>query len=90
MHPTIQFLVKDIIHPRPDEVLCELYSKSRVQGEVVAVTDDGREPVMLVKVRGLSELVLVPTRKASSLPPAYERSRDSARTCLGERTAAEG
>jgi hypothetical protein len=76
MHTTVRFLVRDIVHPRPVEVLYELYEKDCLQGEVLALTDDGQEPeaFMVVQVRGLREPVIVPAGKVGALPGRFERS----------------
>ncbi len=76
MHTTVRFLVRDIIHPHPVEVLYELYEKDCLQGEVIALTDDGQEPegFMVVQVRGLREPVIVPAGKVGAFPGRYERS----------------
>jgi len=72
MHSTVHFLVRDIIHPRPVEVLYELYEKNCLHGEVIALTDDGREPegFMIVQVSGLTEPVIVPVCKVGAVPRA--------------------
>jgi hypothetical protein len=76
MHSTGHFLVRDIIHPRPVEVLYELYEKNCLQGEVIALTDDGQEPegFMVVQVRGLSEPVIVPAGKVGAFSEPVESS----------------
>lgn len=68
MHSTVHFRVRDIIHPRPVEVLYELYEQNCLQGEVIALTDDGQEAggYMVVRVRGLSEPVIVPACQADT------------------------
>jgi hypothetical protein len=63
--PIVQFLAGDIIHPPPAQVLCALYEKNPLQGEIVAVTDDGGlNEYLVVRVSGLSEPVIVPARMA--------------------------
>jgi hypothetical protein len=76
MHSTVHFLVRDIVHPRPVEVLYELYEKNSLQGEVIALTDDGQEPegFMVVHVPGLSEPVIVPAHKVGAFSGSYERN----------------
>ena len=75
---TVKFLIKDIVHPHPLQVLCDLYEKNQLQGEVVAITNDGQEPCgfLVVKVHGLSEPVIVPTIKTTSpqIPQTAESS----------------
>ena len=82
MHSTVHFLARDIIHPRPAEVLYELYHKHSLQGEVIALTDDGREPdgFMVIRVRGLSEPVIVPTGRVETGPEPLERLPGGVRT----------
>jgi hypothetical protein len=64
---TVDFLVGDIIHPSPAEVLCALYEDKHLQGDVVAVTDDGQElhTLFVVRVNGLSEPVIVPAKRTT-------------------------
>jgi hypothetical protein len=63
----VQFLVGDIIHPSPAQVLCALYEHKHLQGEVIAVTDDGQDlrNLFVVRVNGLNEPVIVPAKKTS-------------------------
>jgi hypothetical protein len=67
---TVQFQVGDIIHPQPAQVLCELFQDQWLQGEVIAITDNGRDPTcfLVVRVPNLSEPVIVPVRSAHSPP----------------------
>jgi hypothetical protein len=59
---TVEFLIADIVHPDPAQVLLHLYAEKSLTGEVVALTDDGHRPksLLVVKVPGLSEPVIVP------------------------------
>jgi len=69
MTATVGFQIKDIVHPDPVHVLSALYEQRQVQGEIVAVTNGGREPCFLVvKVCGLNEAVIVPKGKIASDP----------------------
>jgi hypothetical protein len=63
MPANVQFLVRDIVHPHPVEVLCELFQNKQLEGEVIATTDDGREPngYLIVRVPNVSEPIIVPT-----------------------------
>lgn len=61
---TVRFRVGDVIHPRPVQVLLELFRHLRLEGEVVAATTDGDAPYLVVRVQGLSEAVIVPQAKA--------------------------
>jgi len=65
---TVQFQVCDLVHPRLSEVLRELYGQNRLEGEVVAVTDDGLGTAryLVVRVRGVSEPVIVPESEVVS------------------------
>jgi hypothetical protein len=59
---TVQFQVCDLVHPRRAEVLWELYGRNRLEGKVLAVTEDGlgRARYLVVSVPGVSEPVIVP------------------------------
>jgi hypothetical protein len=62
---TVRFRVGDVVHPRPVQVLLELFLQLSLEGEVVAATTDGRMPYLVVRVPGLSEAVIVPLGKTS-------------------------
>lgn len=68
---TVQFLIRDIVHPRPAQVLFELFQQNCISGQVMAVTDGGQEPArfLVVYVEGLSEPVIVPTEKVLNPSP---------------------
>jgi hypothetical protein len=70
----VQFLVSDIIHPRPAEVLSQLYGNNCLRGEVIATTDDGHESqlFLVVRVPNLGEPVIVPVEAARSSPHPYQ------------------
>jgi hypothetical protein len=60
---TVRFRVGDAVHPRPVQVLLELFRGLSLEGEVVASTTDGGTPFLVVRVSGLSEAVIVPLAK---------------------------
>lgn len=62
---TISFRVGDVIHPRPVQVLLELFRQLRLEGEVVATTTDGETPYLVVRVPGLDEALIVPRDRTS-------------------------
>jgi hypothetical protein len=62
----VRFLVGDVIHPRPVEVLMELFAGYPLDGEVVAETSDGNTPFLVVRVPGLAEAVIVPVTKTTA------------------------
>ncbi len=62
---TVRFQVADVVHPRPVQVLTELFHHLSLEGEVVATTTDGATPYVVVRVLGLSEAVIVPTEKTA-------------------------
>jgi hypothetical protein len=63
---TVEFRIKDIVHPTPAQVLLELYGDRRLEGNLIAVTDDGEENngLFVIRVPGLTEPVIVPAPKA--------------------------
>jgi hypothetical protein len=73
----VQFLVRDIIHPHPVEVLCELYQHNQLEGEVIATTDDGRQPngYLVVRVPNVSEPVIVPAQSVRPFVDPYQTAR---------------
>ena len=68
LESTVQFRVCDLVHPRQSEVLRELYGRTRLEGDVLAVTDDGLGAAryLVVRVPGVSEPVIVPERDVLS------------------------
>jgi len=60
---TVRFQVGDVVHPRPVQVLLELFQHLSLEGEVVASTTDGELPYLVVRVAGLAEAVIVPLEK---------------------------
>jgi hypothetical protein len=63
---TVRFRVGDVVHPRPVQVLMELFQHLSLEGEVVAATSDGATPYLVVRVAGLAEAVIVPLEKTSA------------------------
>ena len=57
-----------MIHPRPVQVLLELFRHLNLEGEVVAATTDGEAQYLVVRVRGLADVVVVPLGKTPCLP----------------------
>jgi hypothetical protein len=55
-----------VLHPNGTAVLWELYRGQALHGELLAVTDDGREPgnFLVLRVPGVHEPVLLPAAKA--------------------------
>ncbi len=62
----IRFRIEDVYHPNGTEVLWELYRGRFLQGELLAVTDDGKKPgnFLVLRVQGIQEPVLLPADKA--------------------------
>lgn len=70
MSSSVRFQVKDILHPCPVQVLCDLYGESHLEGEVVLVAGNVEKAgYLMIQVRGLSEPVLVPARQTAPLSP---------------------
>jgi hypothetical protein len=62
---TVRFRVGDVVHPRPVQVLLELFRHLNLEGEVVAATTDGETQYVVVRVAGLADVVIVPTDRTS-------------------------
>ena len=62
----VRFLVGDVIHPRPVEILLKLFANYLLEGEVVAETSDGYKPFLVVRVPGLAEAVIVPVANTTA------------------------
>jgi hypothetical protein len=73
-HRTVRFLISDVVHPHPAQVLAQLFCNLILEGEVVADTTDGESPYLLVRVRGLTEAVIIPFDKT-------ERGGSEAEVC---------
>jgi serine/threonine protein kinase len=60
---TIRFLVGDVVHPRPMQVLTELFHHLSLEGEVVAATtSDSETSYLVVRVTGLADPIIVPVK----------------------------
>jgi hypothetical protein len=69
LHSVVRFQVADVIHPRPAQVLAELFRHLCLEGEVVATTSDGESAFLVVRVPKLSEAIIVPTSRARPPQP---------------------
>ena len=78
MPSNVEFQLRDIVHPGPDDVLWRLYGAHVLKGEVVAVTDDGGEPgsFLVVRVSGLGEPVIVRAENTVGTPSVIGRAPD--------------
>lgn len=56
---TVSFLIQDVVHPRPLQVLNALYRHVAIEGRVVAQTSDGTAAFLVVRIPGLNEAVIV-------------------------------
>ena len=65
-HRSVRFRVGDVVHPRPVQVLLELFRHLSLEGEVVTTTTDGEAPYLVVRVAGLTEAVIVPRDKTTA------------------------
>jgi hypothetical protein len=83
LESTVQFQVCDLVHPRSAEVLWELYARNRLEGQVVAVTDDGLSAAryLVVRVSGVSEPVIVPESEVLTHRPPLDQVEPSAVVC---------
>jgi hypothetical protein len=63
---TVRFCVGDVVHPRPLQVLTELFRHLRLEGRVEAATTDGEAPYLVVRVAGLEGALIIPLEKTSS------------------------
>jgi hypothetical protein len=62
---TVRFRVGDVVHPRPVQVLLDMFRHLSLEGEVVTTTSDGELPYLVVRVAGLAEAVIVPLAKTT-------------------------
>jgi hypothetical protein len=76
-HGSVKFRITDAIHPRPEQILLELFGGRCLQGQVVAESDGlADERFVVLRVDGLSEPVVLrveattPARDASCLNEA--------------------
>jgi hypothetical protein len=63
----VRFKVADVVHPRPVQVLLELFRHYSLEGEVVAVTTDGETRYFVCRVAGLVDAVIVPAEKTTDV-----------------------
>jgi hypothetical protein len=78
VNSTVFFRLLDVHHPKPAEVMHQLNAHTCLQGEVLAVTNDGRSPdrYLVVRVDGLPDPVLVPVVKSCMLVSPSARGLD--------------
>lgn len=69
LNNTVQFQVRDVIHPRPTEVLMELFRTLTLEGQVVAETTDGESDFLVVRVKGLKEALIIPLARIAPSRP---------------------
>lgn len=88
----IQFRIEDVLHPNGTAVLWELYRGHALHGELLAVTDDGREPgnFLVLRVPGVHEPVLLPAAKALPHTEGGQPVADVPLNTLAEKTPANG
>jgi hypothetical protein len=61
-HRLVNFRVRDVHYPDPNQILAELYGRHLLQGWVTGITDDGTDNgrYAIVEVAGLEKPVFVP------------------------------
>jgi hypothetical protein len=61
----VNFRVRDVYIPDPQEVLTELHGNDILQGRVIAVSDNQTQDgsYAVVEVRGLGEPLIVPLKR---------------------------
>jgi hypothetical protein len=72
----VRFLIRDLVHPLPTQVLMELFRHLALEGEVEAGTTDGESTFFVVRVAELEAPVIVPQEKTR---PAEKASCDQSR-----------
>jgi hypothetical protein len=85
----VRFRIEDVLHPNGTAVLWELYRGQALHGELLAVTDDGREPgnFLVLRVPGVHEPVLLPAAKALPHNENGQQSGGGSLTAVAEKTA---
>jgi hypothetical protein len=66
----VQFRIRDVYHPDPNQVLLDLHGDELLTGKVVELSDSGmqREAFVVVEVEGIAELMIVPVERIFSIP----------------------
>lgn len=61
----VNFKVRDVYMPDPEEILKQLYENDILQGRVLDVTDSGssKQAFAVVEIEGVSEHVIVPMER---------------------------
>jgi hypothetical protein len=70
----VRFQVTDVVHPRPSQLLAELFGHVSLQGQVVALTTAGDTRYLVCRVAGLEDAVIVPAEKAATMVGAESES----------------
>ncbi len=63
-HTWVQFQIKDVLFPKPSEILLQLHEQDCLQGRLVDLSDRGdeKDAFAMIKVEGLQQIVVVPAR----------------------------
>ena len=76
MTSNVRFKVADVVHPRPTQVLMELFRERFLEGQVLGETTDGEAHFFVVRVQGVAEPVIVPDTRAESAAAVVRNSSD--------------
>ena len=56
---TVRFRIGEVVHPHPAQLLYALFRDVPIEGKVVTHTSDGTNPLLVVRVSGFGELVII-------------------------------
>jgi hypothetical protein len=61
----VRFKIRDVYHPDPMKLLCDLHVEDVIAGIVIDTTDSGRQvnAFVVVEVEGLAEPLIVPVAR---------------------------
>ena len=71
-HTWVQFQIKDVLFPKPSEILLQLHERDSLQGRLVDLSDRGAEKdaFAMIRVHGLQQVVVVPARHVHRFVPS--------------------
>jgi len=58
----VRFTIRDVYHPPPEKLLCDLYGDTELRGEIVELSNSGTqgEKYAVIQAEGIKQWVIVP------------------------------
>jgi len=64
-HRWVHFRIRDVWHPKPEQVLMDLHGNEVLLGKVIDLSDSGRqtEVFVVVEVKGIEQALILPVER---------------------------